>query len=134
MISSYVEPPGEQAPTDCTSCGACCFAAAAGALRYVRVTGDDHERLGDHADDLVVFEGIRAWMRMTAEGRCAALRVATEPPRFTCAVYPLRPSACRDLERGSAECLGELARKRARPHEALVALGRRPYPRTARDD
>ncbi len=124
-----MEPSGEQAPSDCTACGACCFAAARGAVRYVPVTGDDHARLGDHADELVVFEGIRAWMRMTEDGRCAALRVAASPPRFTCAVYPQRPAACRELERGSPECLGELARKGDRPREALVALGLRPYPR-----
>jgi Fe-S-cluster containining protein len=35
-------------------------------------------------------------------GRCAALR--SEDGRHTCAIYAVRPDACRWLERGSGVC------------------------------
>ena len=102
-------------PDDCLACGTCCFSTLD---TYVRVTGDDHARLGEAADRLVVFSGNRAYMRMEG-GRCAAL--AVEGERFVCTVYEARPETCRDLARGSPECLGEIATKGDRP---LLALRR----------
>jgi len=98
------------------------------------VSGEDHARLGDRADDLVVFVGNRAYLVM-ADGRCGALAFARDMdgPRFVCTVYDARPATCRELERGSPACEGELAEKRDRPrraHDALVEL-RVP---SARDD
>ncbi|HEX8796540.1 MAG TPA: YkgJ family cysteine cluster protein, partial [Polyangiaceae bacterium] len=91
-------------PPPCLECGACCFSNLETA---VRVTGDDHERLGADAEGLVHFVGNRAYMRL-ADGHCAALRV--EPSgRFVCTVYETRPEVCRHLERGSPQCAGELA-------------------------
>ena len=91
---------------DCQACGACCFSESE---RHARVTGDDHARLGEAADDLVVFLGNQAFMRVArpegAPGRCAALVV--ERGRFRCAVYERRPQVCRDLDRGSPACEGE---------------------------
>ena len=121
MVSLYVEPAPAQAPTDCTTCGTCCFAAAGDAVRYVPVTGDDHARLGDRADDLVVFVGNKAGMRLEPSGACAALVIAPEG-RFTCAVYADRPQTCRDLQRGGPACLGEIERTAHRPREALLSL------------
>lgn len=100
-------------PEDCTTCGTCCFSLLE---TYVAVTGDDHARLGDAAEGLVVFEGNKAYMRMD-EGHCAALLL--EDGRFLCGVYEDRPSVCRDLARGSPACAGELASKGERP---LIAL------------
>jgi hypothetical protein len=86
------------------------------------VTGDDYTRLGEAVDDLVVFIGNRAYMRL-ANGHCAALRVELEG-RFVCTVYATRPDACRDLERESPQCAGELFTKSGRAAARLVELRR----------
>ena len=96
---------------ECLLCGACCFSQLE---NYVRVTGDDHARLGARADDVVRFDGNRAYMRMV-DGHCAALRVETGEGRFVCTTYDTRPQVCRDLERGQGACLGEIATKGDRP-------------------
>ena len=107
---------------DCLTCGTCCFSYLE---NYVRVTGDDHARLGDHAESLVRFDGNQAFMRMT-DGHCAALTIDRENARFVCSVYELRPRTCRDLERASPACEGELATKGDRPLVALRVVGRSP--------
>lgn len=111
-----------EAPRDCTRCGSCCFSESP---RHARVTGDDHERLGEDAERLVVFLGNQAFMRLTSDGgssRCAALVLDPDAGRFLCSVYERRPQVCRDLERGSPACLGELESKRDRPRRALALL------------
>jgi Fe-S-cluster containining protein len=106
----------DEPPLPCLECGACCFSNLETA---VRVTGDDHARLGAAADDLVRFIGNRAYMRLS-DGHCAALRV--EPGgRFVCSVYDARPDTCRDLARGSPQCAGERFLKEDRA-AALVQL------------
>lgn len=102
---------------ECLTCGACCFSLLG---TYVRVTGADHDRLGDRADELVWFDGIHAYMRMT-EGHCGALLIEPASGRFVCSAYATRPAVCRELERGSGACRGELGEKAERP---LLALGR----------
>jgi hypothetical protein len=86
------------------------------------VTGDDYERLGTAVEDLVHFVGNRAYMRL-AGGHCAALRIELSG-RFVCTVYETRPDACRDLERGSPQCAGELFTKAGRASARLVELRR----------
>jgi len=117
------------ASPDCLSCGTCCFSTLE---TYVPVRGEDHARLGDRADELVVFHGNRAFMKM-AGGHCAALRVDLDDldvrderdergnARFVCSVYDARPGTCRELARGSRECEGEIATKGDRP---LILLRR----------
>lgn len=85
---------------------------------FVRVTGDDYARLGERAEALVVFDGVRAHMRMVA-GHCSALEVDARSGQFVCSVYAPRPQVCRDLERGSGACHAERDAKAERP---LVAL------------
>jgi Fe-S-cluster containining protein len=104
-------------PLPCLECGTCCFSNLEAS---VRVTGDDHQRLGDAADELVNFVGNRAYMRL-ADGHCAALRIELEG-RFVCTVYETRPDACRDLERASPNCAGELFTKAGRAQTRLVQL------------
>jgi uncharacterized protein len=104
-------------PPPCLECGTCCFSNSE---RSVRVTGDDHERLGVAADDLVHFVGNRAYMRL-ADGHCAAHRIELSG-RFVCTVYATRPDACRDLERASPHCAGELVTKAGRAAARLVQL------------
>ncbi len=111
-----------EAPSDCRRCGACCFSESP---RHARVTGDDHARLGDDAERLVVFLGNQAFMRLAelgGERACAAL-VAGDG-RFACSVYEKRPTVCRELDRGSPACLGEIAGKAERPRRALALLRR----------
>jgi hypothetical protein len=76
--------------------------------------------MGERAEELVWFDGIRAYMRMT-DGHCGALLIEPASGRFVCSAYATRPAVCRDLERGSPACQGELAEKADRP---LLALGR----------
>jgi len=102
------------APADCLRCGVCCFSALP---TYVRVTGEDWARLGPEADRWAHFIGHRAYLRMQ-DGHCLALERRTAPdgsPIFFCANYERRPQICRDLQRGSPECAGELAAKAGRP-------------------
>jgi uncharacterized protein len=108
--------PGDlSAVPECVECGSCCFSQLES---YVRVTGDDYERLGDAAELLVWFDGIRAYLRMV-DGHCAALRLDGASGQLLCSVYPSRPQICRDLSRGSAECTAEREMKSERP---LIAL------------
>ena len=109
---------------ECTRCGACCFSESA---RHARVTGDDHARLGDEADQLVVFLGNQAFMRLAGEEgarHCAALVLDAASGTFHCSVYDRRPSICRELERGSGACEGERHTKGDRPARALLVLRR----------
>ena len=89
------------------------------------MTGDDHARLGDDADRLVVFVGNQAFMRLAGEAgmrRCAALVVDVKTGAFTCSVYERRPAVCRELERGSGSCEGERHAKHARTRRALTVV------------
>jgi uncharacterized protein len=101
----------------CLACGTCCFSQLE---TFVRVLGDDYARLGEHAERLVRFDGVRAYMRMTA-GHCSALEIEPLSGHFVCSVYAARPNVCRDLERDSGACRGERAVKAERP---LLALRR----------
>lgn len=86
--------------------------------QYVAVLGDDYERLGELAEELTAWHGIRCFMRMH-EGHCAALVVEPASGRFVCSVYEQRPETCRSLAHGSAECAGERDRKHERTRRAL---------------
>lgn len=102
-------------PSDCQACAACCFSDLE---TYVRVTGDDHERLGDHAEVLVWFEENRAYLRML-NGHCAAL-AWDDRGRFFCTVYDVRPAVCRSVQRGTPQCAGERFLKGERPRRHLA--------------
>jgi uncharacterized protein len=112
------EPPNAADAPECLSCGACCFSSLE---TYVRVTGADYARLGEHAETLVCFDGNRAYLRML-DGHCAALHIDGTTRRFVCSVYEVRPATCRELERGGGACAGEREVKAERP---LLALSRK---------
>jgi Fe-S-cluster containining protein len=101
---------------ECLACGSCCFSSLDS---YVRVWGDDHARLAERAEELVWFDGNRAYMRML-DGHCSAL-VVEASGQLVCSAYATRPQVCRDLVRGSGACRAELDAKAERP---LLALGR----------
>ena len=86
----------------------------------MRVTGDDHARLGEHAERFTHFVGNRCYMRMNDE-HCAAL-VVSAAGEFACSVYEQRPSVCRELERGGPECRAEREQKEARTQALLHVL------------
>jgi Fe-S-cluster containining protein len=112
-----------ESPPSCLECGTCCFSNLE---TSVRVTGDDHERLGEAAERVTFFVGNRAYMRFR-DGHCVALRVEVHEtrPRFFCTVYEARPDTCRGFERGSPQCAGELETKGGRPAARLLELRRR---------
>jgi uncharacterized protein len=95
----------------CLACGSCCFSKLA---TYARIDGSDHARLGDRVDELTVFIGNRCYMKMH-DGHCAALAVDVVTRRFVCSAYETRPAVCRELERGSPACRGEIHEKSTRP-------------------
>lgn len=82
------------------------------------MSGDDHARLGDRADELAYFDGHRAYMRMV-DGHCGALRVNAATGHLVCGAYATRPEVCRALVASSSACLGEIATKADRPLSAL---------------
>jgi len=92
----------------CLACGVCCHSTLP---TYVRVSGDDYARLGDDAERVTTFIGNRCYLRIE-HGHCAALE--SDERGFPCGVYERRPATCRSLERGSPECLGEIASKAGR--------------------
>ena len=105
-----------QPPPACLNCGTCCFSELSA---YVRVTGDDYERLGDAEAHRVRFEGNKAYMRME-KGHCGALSLEQDGT-YACSVYLTRPQVCRDLARLSTACEGEIELKGKRP---LIAFGK----------
>jgi len=120
----------DEAPADCTRCAACCFSDSP---RHASVTGDDHRRLGEDAEQLVTWIGNAAFMRLErvtdatgATGsplhKCIALAIDAATGSFACSIYETRPQVCRDLERASGACRGELAVKGDRPKRALAIL------------
>ena len=113
-------------PDDCRQCGACCFSESP---RHARVTGDDHERLGDDAEALVAWIDNLAFMRLepvtAGMHKCIALEIDAATGSFACSIYERRPQVCRDLEQGSGGCRGELAAKADRPKRALAVLATR---------
>jgi len=113
-------PPLPQVPTDCLLCGTCCFSDLP---EYIRVFGVDYDRMDDNARALTDFLGNRCFMRLK-DGHCAALVPDPDTKRFVCSIYPMRPDACRSLDRGSSACLGELSLKANRPPLALERLVR----------
>jgi Fe-S-cluster containining protein len=101
---------------ECLVCAACCFSELED---YVRVTGDDYERLGEAAASLVRFDGFRAYLRMI-DGHCAALVAEPASGRLVCSAYTSRPEICRELARGSPHCAAEREAKSQRPVLALL--------------
>jgi hypothetical protein len=95
---------------DCRSCGACCCNTdenrAERYVDYVQVT--PRALLSRHRSLLrrltVLNQAGERHMRLLGkEQRCAALR-GRPGERVACAIYDLRPSACRRVEPGSREC------------------------------
>jgi Fe-S-cluster containining protein len=78
---------------------------------YVPVTSEDRERMGDRANEMSHLVEGSYYLRMK-DGRCAQLNHADGD--WVCGDYKRRPEACRQLERGSPDCLAERDLKRLR--------------------
>lgn len=84
-------------------------------MEYVWVREHDRARLGERADALTHRVGSQVFMRMR-DGHCGALDVRRDAAggvEFLCTIYENRPEICRDLGRGSPECLGDRETKAA---------------------
>jgi hypothetical protein len=69
------------------TCGTRCFSRLDD---DVRVTGDDYQRFGARTDELVQFDGHRAYMRMV-DGNCGALVLDANSRQLLCCAYAVRP-------------------------------------------
>lgn len=95
---------------DCQSCGACCVNplenAGEGRVDYVPV--ESGARLLSRKDLVRKFIASDAagkpHLKMLADGHCSALRGALGT-RVHCAIYHLRPKACRRVQPGDGDCL-----------------------------
>ncbi|MCA9490019.1 MAG: YkgJ family cysteine cluster protein [Myxococcales bacterium] len=93
--------------SSCDPCGACCREA------FDAVPADGGglpEELTEPLHEL--FTSVKRVPGMFGGTRCACLRGDGESAPFRCTHYAVRPTACRELERGSENCL--LARRRVR--------------------
>ncbi|MGE5047567.1 MAG: YkgJ family cysteine cluster protein [Deltaproteobacteria bacterium] len=95
---------------DCQSCGACCCNTdenrAEAYVDYVEVKPraalSKHPRLLRRLT-VVNADGERHMRLRGAEQRCVALE-GKLGQHVSCAIYELRPAACRDVKPGSREC------------------------------
>lgn len=97
---------------DCRTCGVCCR----GRPGTVLVEPGDLARWKLHGrDDLshTLAPGHFSLPALPTNSDGTCCHQGTEANRHDCSIYLVRPQACRDFERGSAECL------------AARALGRR---------
>jgi Fe-S-cluster containining protein len=101
-------------PGDCCECGACCFSNSD---TYVQVQEEESQAL-EKAQAYVKRDGA-LYLRMH-QGHCAQLAHADGD--WVCQVYPDRPSTCRQLKRGSPECLEERHLKLALAKKLSVRL------------
>jgi Fe-S-cluster containining protein len=77
----------------------------------VLVTEEDRARLGQLTDEVCHEVNGEHYLSMN-DGRCAQLEHVEG--EWVCGIYQKRPQACRDLARGSAQCLAERSLKRLR--------------------
>jgi len=91
---------------DCAACGACCREGF-----HVAPVEPDEDVARRHAELLVEDDGRLVLPR--PDGACVALRggrIGDRDEPYRCAIYDVRPRACRDLPVGGDACL--LARRR----------------------
>ncbi|MCG5052533.1 MAG: YkgJ family cysteine cluster protein [Myxococcales bacterium] len=94
---------------DCQTCGACCANPQEnrdeGFADWVEIDPRDLILARPRHKHLVVLNAAgEPHMRLDPAGRCAALR-GRLGQRVHCAIYDVRPRACRRLEAGSPRCL-----------------------------
>ncbi len=105
---------------ECIECGACCFSPVA---HYIRLWAVDLERMGPFREKFSEPVGGAVYLRMS-EGHCAALMLDSKERTFKCAMYEVRPDACRVFERGGGQCRSDRSEKRGRAEDALLKLGK----------
>jgi uncharacterized protein len=94
---------------DCQSCGACCTNPDENRREefddWVEIDSRDVLLRRRASQRLIVYneDGV-PHLRLDGSGRCAALR-GPIGRRVFCAIYEIRPRACRRMEAGSDRCL-----------------------------
>lgn len=97
-------------PFDCQTCGACCCNSDENRTAkhpwYVEIEpGSQLLSRPDLRDRHVVFDPADSpYLRLTADGRCSALRGALGRD-VHCSIYPHRPRGCRSVQAGDEDCL-----------------------------
>ena len=124
-----IDPPAGTAPadplagySDCVACGACC------ATYRVAFYWAEADALGlpdTHVERLDPWRACMAGSNARAP-RCVAL-VGPVGVDARCSIYAQRPSPCRDLQRGDAQCL------RARARHGLPVPGSASFGRSRAD-
>lgn len=99
----------DAAPLDCQSCGACCVNLpsnrAESFTSWVEIADSDAILRRPDLARLVVRDAAGVpHLRLTPDGRCHALRGALGR-RVSCGIYAARPSPCRRVQAGDANCL-----------------------------
>lgn len=88
---------------DCLRCGACCLAPSAGALGWAGPLSPEEALMVD-GPIVSCAAGLLVATTGASPNRCVHLR--GEPGlAVTCAIYPRRPAACRDMPPGDPVCL-----------------------------
>src|SRR5689334_23368484 len=88
---------------DCVACGRCCHHGPS----TVHLLESDELRLGEPLlRRLTVLMDRPPFFRFlrNADGHCGALDLS-EPDRYPCSIYEVRPDDCRIVEPGSPVCL-----------------------------
>jgi Fe-S-cluster containining protein len=109
MPATNLRQTGAPVRIDCQDCGACCVNPREnqreGRTDYVPV--EPRARLLSRRDLVRKFVSAEAnhgpHLRLLSSGRCAALRGAPGR-RVRCAIYHVRPKACRTVQPGDADC------------------------------
>lgn len=89
---------------DCLSCGACCRGAADGRVPVAEIDLVRWRRAQRPELALTLVPGHFGLQGLPAlsDGSCAHHGTSAHP--HACAIYELRPDACRALEPGSSQC------------------------------
>ncbi|MBX3227845.1 MAG: YkgJ family cysteine cluster protein [Labilithrix sp.] len=88
---------------DCVECGRCCHHGP----RTVSLLEADERRMGERLLPIYTdLEDRPPYFRFVKNDgeRCAGLD-RTDPQRYPCAIYEVRPAGCREVEPGSPCCL-----------------------------
>lgn len=100
---------GKTVELDCQQCGACCVNLPANEalsfVYWVEIASGDAILARPELQDLITRdeEGV-PHLRIVGRGRCAALR-GSFGRKVRCSIYAHRPSPCRIVKPGDADCL-----------------------------
>jgi Fe-S-cluster containining protein len=106
---------------DCMTCGVCCSNKQD--PKWIEVTEQDAVLKIDLT--LLQQGDIETYAMRQCNGRCVTLR-GNLGERCLCAIYPTRPSICREVQPGSEICLASIARFNIESSEEISSPGKNP--------